>query len=422
MSLLLLPDAGTSPVSSHRALVRGLLERRPAWRSAPGDAEPVLAVATPDLSGSSARPAAWRELLRHVAAQVGEPELKSQVVPWEVLAARSQDRVGRHANQADQLLALVARHPYLSRAQLGGVLGTSPARIARVQGTLVERGWLRPLTVDEIPRSAIGLTRDEIERLGLVELTATGRREAARRLLLTGPLAERHHGLLDQPGSARRRLLRHLAHTLGTNAVFVAFTMAASHVTRQGGDDALEEWRGAAACARGRCRPDGYGCYRRGKARHGFLLEYDRGTERAREYSAKFTSYYRYRDGSGAARDYAGFPTLLVVTTSERAEARIACQAYLASQHRGGEPLPVRLTTTTCIRQHPEGVLGPIWRGPAPARLGQEPERGYWLLGGPARGLFGVGRSPAAVPRLDWPTGRQPGTSESRRRNHGRGA
>jgi hypothetical protein len=152
------------------------------------------------------------------------------------------------------------------------------------------------------------------------------------------------------------------------------------------------EWRSAAACARGRCRPDGYGCYRRGEARYGFLLEYDRGTERAREYAAKLEAYYRYRDGGAAGRDYIGFPTVLVVSTCAVAEVRFAHQAYLAWERRGGRPLPILFTTTQLIHEHPQGILGPIWRMPGPAHPRRASMRSFWLPGGLPRGLFGVGR------------------------------
>src|SRR5712691_12471434 len=69
-------------------------------------------------------------------------------------------------------------------------------------------------------------------------------------------------------------------------------------------------------------RPDGYGCYRRAGSRFGFFLAYDRGTERPRDYAAKLAAYYRYRDSGSAACDYDGFPTLLLVTISDVAEAR----------------------------------------------------------------------------------------------------
>jgi hypothetical protein len=111
---------------------------------------------------------------------------------------------------------------------------------------------------------------------------------------------------------------------------------------------------------------------------YGFLLEYDRGTESARKYAAKFGAYYRYRDSGQAARDYEGLPTILFVTTSERAEDRIAEQAYRAWYARGTEALPVLLSTTLRLSGHPESVLGPIWR--APGRTpGHSAQREYWL-------------------------------------------
>src|SRR6266851_3569242 len=157
-------------------------------------------------------------------------------------------------------------------------------------------------------------------------------------------MGARNHGLGGR-AATRRRLLRHLAHTLAANAFFVALACAARYVTQRGGNDALDEWRSAAASARGRFRPDGYGCYRRGQSRFGFFLEYDRGTEKPGDYAAKLAAYYRYRDSSQSTRDYDGFPVLLVVTTSDVAEARFAYQAYLARQRRAAAPLLVFLTT-----------------------------------------------------------------------------
>jgi hypothetical protein len=273
---------------------------------------------------------------------------------------------------AEQVLGLVARHPLLTRQQLATLLGTAQAPAGRLVVQLTERGWVRAIKSDDVPPIS-GLRH----RLALVELSPAGRREAARRLLLPAALAARHHGLLGKDGNTRR-FLRHLAHTLGANAVFVAFVWAAQHVTERGGGDALEEWRSAAACARGRFRPDGYGCYRREGSRFGFFLEFDRGTEKPGEYAAKLAAYYRYRDLNEARREYDGFPTLLVVTTSEVAEARFAHQAYLAQQRHSTAPLSIFLTTTSRIEAGPGGVLGPIWRSAA-APWANEPARVCWL-------------------------------------------
>jgi hypothetical protein len=171
-------------------------------------------------------------------------------------------------------------------------------------------------------------------------------------------------------------MMQHFPHTFGANAVFVALAEAARARSQLGDNEALEEWRSAAACARGGFRPDGYGCYRRGASRYGFFLEYDRGTERAHEYAAKIAAYYPYRDSNAAARDYTGFPTTLVVSTRAEAEERFAQEAYLASERRGGEAIPFLFTTTGLIVADPEGLLGPIWRSPASAS--SVAARGSW--------------------------------------------
>ena len=139
---------------------------------------------------------------------------------------------------------------------------------------------------------------------------------------------------------------------------------AARNVSCTGGDDQLEEWRSAEASARGRFQPDGYGCYRRGANRFGFFIEFDRGTERWSEYAAKLATYYRYRQ-TAATRDYRGFPTLLVVTTSQRAEDLIADQARIGADLHGSTRLRVLLTTTNRIREDDGGILGRIWRSAA---------------------------------------------------------
>lgn len=212
--------------------------------------------------------------------------------------------------------------------------------------------------------------------MGLVETTNLGRRRLAGWLGLGPAAAPRYHGLSGNGrGDAGRRWcsLRALAHTLGANGVFVAFAAAADEVKRTGGADALADWRSAAACERRHCKPDGYGCYVRNGIAHGFFLEYDRGTESARKYAAKFRAYYHYRDSGEAARDYVGFPAVLFVTTDPAAEYRIAEQAHRAWFIMGLEPLTVLITTTHRIGMDREGILGRIWRrspvGGAPLHL-----------------------------------------------------
>jgi len=258
--LLLVPDVGTAPLSSYSTALRRLLELRQEANVDERD-EPLLVVGVATAARSSGvRSEAWRSWLNQIARRAGARPLRADVLVCGggLVSARCEDR--RSPSQADEVFALIARHPLLTSQQLATLLDTSSARVAQLVSRLVDSGWLRPLLLDRLlMHGTHGLTGRQLCRLGLVELTAAGRREAARRLLVHAGLARRRHGIL-QDDAARRRFLRHLQHTLGTNAVFVALASAAWRVRARGGDDALEEWRAAAACARGRFRPDGYGC------------------------------------------------------------------------------------------------------------------------------------------------------------------
>jgi hypothetical protein len=436
LSVVLLPDLGTTPVSRYREQLRRLVAlRHAAIEHTVCTPELEIVISTPDPDGRGTRSAAWLRLLDTVKVSEKPTPLRVRVVDWEQVAAT----VGRrrvpgmiaervpYASQraaaaqtarrwpaplrrAEQVLHLVGRHPFLTREQLAHLLGTTPARVGRIEQQLVELGWLRQIGPEDVPEDAVDLRQTEARALGLAELTMAGYRQLARCLGVDMDAARRYHGLLASSGGEngrRRRLLRTLAHTLGANAVFVAFAMAAGVATRQGGADELAEWRSAAACERRWCKPDGYGGYRRSGISYGFLLEYDRGTEPARTYAAKFRAYYRYRDSGQAARDYEGFPTLLFVTTDRFAEERIADAARRAWAMQDTDPLPVLITTTDRIASHREGILGQIWRTPASPPPPAGPERRYWLPGGPPRGLFGAGRDPVLTPRLVWLTPRE---------------
>jgi hypothetical protein len=129
--------------------------------------------------------------------------------------------------------------------------------------------------------------------------------------------------------------------------------------------------------------PSGYGSYRHAGRPYGFFLEYDRGTTSARDYLRKFAAYYAYWSSGRYALDYDGFPTILVVTSDNAAEDRIARAAVAAAVGRG-PTLPLLLTCRWRIddAHNGSGLLGPIWRGlgsterrcwPAPAPLANAP-------------------------------------------------
>jgi hypothetical protein len=263
--LLLVPDLGTVPVASYRPVLRGLIELSHAADASAKD-ETLLCVGVAGATAeSSARIAAWHVLLQQVAQRSGADPLRARVFAWPQGLANGGDRGQRLGTQAEQVFALVARHPLLTYRQLATLLGTFAGRIGQLVAQLTGRDWLRALAPGDVPHDALAFSSHQ-RRHTLVELSPAGRREAARRLLLPTAVGTKHHGLLGKATTCRR-FLRQFAHTLGANAIFVTFVLAARQVTQRGGDEALEEWRSAAACTRGRFRPDGYGCHRRAAAR-----------------------------------------------------------------------------------------------------------------------------------------------------------
>src|SRR5262249_29871395 len=154
-----------------------------------------------------------------------------------------------------QILDLVGRHPFLTLDQLTELLGVGRDRARRLRALLVQQGWTRAVGSDELPQEALGKRAHDIDALGFTELTRAGRRALARTYGLHSVAAGRHQGLIggERWQSRRLSLMRALAHTLGVNDVFVALAAAARTSTEQGSDEALLEWRSAAACATRHC-------------------------------------------------------------------------------------------------------------------------------------------------------------------------
>jgi len=252
------------------------------------------------------------------------------------------------------VLDLLGRHPFLADGAIADVLGRRIGWARTRRAELVRRGLARMVEAYEL-RSPLQCKHE------LVEVTVEGLRMLAGYMGLSLAAAVRHHGLTGggprTPVGPRRALVANLAHTLGADAVFAEIARTAR--TQRGG--ALVEWLNAAASAHGRVRPDGYGLLRLGRREYGFFLEFDRGTVRPAKLRAKFAAYDRYRVSARAARDYNGFPTILVVTTGQGAEARLAEAICAASLGQSG-PLLLLLTTIGHIGTNALGALGPIWR------------------------------------------------------------
>jgi len=414
-SYLLLPDAGTIPLRLQQATLARLLLLR---RAQDGHLPPLL-IATTDRE----RMRAWERLLHDLMRARREAPLASRVVRWDDLSrgladlpvqANEQARdnlvrpvqlpplhprrpaspipriVGNElaisARSATEswcrtalvvtptdyrLLEVIGFHPYLTANQLSDVMGSSTQAVQHRLNRLLEVGLIRHPSPDEIGEETIP---------DLSELTTGGLTLVAANLGLSLAIAVRELGLVggapDKPVGSRRKLLRTLTHTRGADDIFVRFYRQARKHTAAGCDEAVVQWQNAAACSRRHLRPDGYGVYRRGTRYEGFFLEYDRGTMNARDYFKKFGAYYRYGVTGRFEKEYNTYPTILVVTSDNAAEERIARVARATAVGQPGE-LPVLLTCQWRIddTRNTDGLLGRIWGKPDT----EFDRRRYWL-------------------------------------------
>jgi len=414
-SYLLLPDAGAIPLRLQQATLARLLLLR---RAQDGYLPPLL-IATTDRE----RMRAWERLLHALVRAHREAPLASRVVRWDDLSRGLTDLPVQASEQAEAdlirsaplpplhprrpsspiprlvgdelaiparstteslgrtalvvtltdywLLEVIGFHPYLTANQLSDVMDSSTQAVQRRLNRLLEVGLIRHPSPDEIGEETI---------LDLSELTTGGLRLVAAHLGLSLAVAVRELGLVgggpDKPVGSRRKLLRTLTHTRGADDIFVRLYRQARARAAAGWDEAMLEWQNAAACSRRHLRPDGYGVYRRGTRYDGFFLEYDRGTMNARDYFKKFRAYYRYGITGRFQRDYNSYPTVLVVTSDNAAEERIARAARAAAVGQQGK-LPLLLTCQWRVDDplNPHCLLGKIWREPGADCNG----RRYWL-------------------------------------------
>jgi len=414
-SYLLLPDVGAIPLRLQQATLGRLL----LLRRAQDDHLPPLLIATTDRE----RMRAWERLLHDLVRAHREAPLASRVARWDDLSGGLTDLpVQAHElAEADlvrsvplpplhprrpatplprivgdelavparstteslcrttlvvtptdyRLLEVIGFHPYLTANQLSDVLGSGTARVRRRLNRLLELSLIRRPGTDEIGEDA----SEE-----LVELTARGLHVVAARLGLSLAVAVRELGLVggapDAPIGSRRRLLSTLAHTRDADDIFVRLYRQARKHTAAGCDEAVVQWQNAAACNRRHLRPDGYGVYRRGTRYDGFFVEYDRGTMNARDYFKKFGAYYHYGMTGRFQRDYNSYPTILVVTSDNAAEERIARVARAAAVGHPGK-LPLLLTCQWRIDDagNLHSLLGCVWREPD----SNFDDRRFWL-------------------------------------------
>lgn len=315
----------------------------------------------------------WKPIVRRRPnSPIPRPVGDALFVPQSVTVTDGIERLALRLTPADHaLLDVMAEHPYLTPDRMAAVLGGSISSIRRRRNRLLAMGVMRLVGEGEVGERA---------QLSLPELTAQGLELVAARRGLSLAVAVRELGLIgggpDEPLGPRRRLLLHLAHTLGADDLFIRLYRTAARRRKAGHNDAMIRWDNGTTCSRRHLRPDGYGIYQHDGCQYGFFLEFDRGTMRRHGYLDRFDEYYDYYISRRFERDYRGYPTILFVTVNNRTEEKIAEMSRIAARHYGFA-LPMLLTCTWRIDEpnNPDGLLDRIWREPG----AEFHDRRYWI-------------------------------------------
>lgn len=338
------------------------------WRATLGDAARVLTWPQIDatLERATATPLRPRITIEPAAAQTMSTRtgiLIALSAPNSV-AGPSDSGLGECAKR---ILGLLARHPFLTVAEIAILQGRAPASVRRLCGRLRHHGLLRVLDQAEY----VGFGGHAVH----LEATREGLSLAARRegLSLAAALAREGFagGGPGDPLGARHRLLATFAHTRGCAAFVVALARAGRRPDTDMGY--LSDWRNVVAAGTSHARPDAVVAWYRMADGVGFQvwLEFDRGTERGAALARKFRAYAREVEG----REAMALPTLLIVTTTRAAESRLADEVAWSREHRPAlSRLPILLTTTAHLAADPSGPLGTIWR----SAEGEESLRRRW--------------------------------------------
>lgn len=256
-------------------------------------------------------------------------------------------------------LDLLADWPWISRDDLRGLLGVSPARVSQLLTTL--EGFRLATGVTAADRRLV-LTDRGLALLARRDRAAVG---AARTRWSAAPRdAARPLTWRNVTGVRSRQLLRNVAHTAAVHA-FVA-TMA-RQARALGWELAhLDPPHRASRYfphrhTRRAVHPDAFGVLRRDATTWAFFLEWERRAVRPATMAARLAPYLRYYAASRPTDDHGAPPAVLIVAGDDLAATHFRRVAQ-AEMDRTGVGVPLWITHAPALAA--QGPLGQVWRRP----------------------------------------------------------
>ena len=295
-----------------------------------------------------------------------EPPLSRVSPPGEIILQPDGENVAGHhlplvLKPADKrMLDCLADWPWITAADLGGLLGLSPSGVSKVSTRLGKLGLVSTVLLDG-RRLALG-------RRGLAFL--------ARRDRVSVPTAVRRWSVetegdttpvnwRDVPGTRNRPLARTIEHTGAVHRFMAALARQAKRTPAYRVLEVSPPHQAARYFRhRGNLRsihPDGFGVVQAGDKTCPFFLEWERRALHPSTMAARLAPYLRYYASNRPLDDYGHRPVVLIVFDDYLAEGNFLGVAR-REMERAGVNVPLWVSYQELLEK--VGPLGKAWRNP----------------------------------------------------------
>ena len=297
-----------------------------------------------------------------------EPPLTRITLPPNLVVPDEAERVPDHLLPAvlkpaeKGVLDRLADWPWITAADLGGLMGLSRSRLSKLTSRLGRLGLLCTLSLDSQRRFALS-------RRGLTLLARRDRASVARAVQLWSVGAVEDNGAVvwrGIPGSRSRPLARTIEHTEAVHRFMAALTRQAKDTPGYAVTQVSPPHHSARYFRyRDRLRsvhPDAFGVVQVESRTYPFFLEWERRASNPSTMAARLAPYLRYYSSNQPLDDHGHRPMVLVAFDDPLAEANFL-GVVRSEIERAGVSLPLWAS----YRERLESV-GPLGRGLAQSR------------------------------------------------------
>ena len=290
----------------------------------------------------------------------GRAALPIDIKPGNVQLEVSKRTMPALLNPAEKrVLDLLHDWPWISRGDLGGILGVSQPRTSQLVVRLAIYGMA---TTAGVGRSRLAISDEALALLARRDRTAVG---MARKRWSAAKLDERSpYVWRNVRGSRSRQLLRNIEHTQAVQGFVAALAKQARamgwEVEQLDPPPRASRYFRYGNAVRS-IHPDAFGILRKGTNTRPFFLEWERRAVRPGTMAARLAPYLRYYSTHRPIDDHGVRPSVLIVLRDDIAVTHFLRVAREEMDRVGVE---VPLSVSHVAAMDDLGPLGLAWRSP----------------------------------------------------------